>query len=96
MNLIDVASIILIIGMGIMVFREKLITGKNRISTHAFIINWKRWKRAEELKCPHLRCERIPFRWLARLKDPCPSCKYFGCHNKGKEFDEPERLIILK
>ena len=37
--------------------------------------------------------------WLAVDHDPCPGCTeshVSSCHNKGKAFDKPRRLLIVK
>lgn len=63
------------------------------------------FKHAEILTCPHLRYIRdwydknkkyFVHYWVAKGKDPCPTCKQYQCHNYNKSFDQPESLIIEK
>jgi len=52
------------------------------------------WLNGERLVCPHLRGFNTC--WIALNKDPCPNCDNIACHNQGKKFGEPDRLIIVK
>lgn len=54
------------------------------------------WETGTKLACPMLRFNAG--RWIALEKDPCPTkkCKFRSCHNYGKNFDQPNRLRLIK
>ena len=51
------------------------------------------WLQGVRLVCPHLRGYGSD--WVALEKDPCPTCES-PCHNAGRSFEYPDRLIIVK
>jgi hypothetical protein len=57
---------------------------------------------ADRLACPHLRTIEDWVdndwlkNWIAKEKDPCPTCENSACHNYKKRFDLPNRLTIEK
>ena len=58
----------------------------------------KVWKEANLLECPLLRFNMLLNKWVALDEDPCPTkkCGMRECHNYGKPFHKPNRLIIVR
>jgi len=56
------------------------------------------WDEASKLICPMLRWHDKLGKWVALNEDPCPTrkCNFTTCHNYGKPFHDPKRLIIIK
>jgi len=56
------------------------------------------WEEANLLECPLLRFNMLLNKWVALDEDPCPTmkCGMRECHNYGKPFHEPNRLIIVR
>ncbi|OYT57451.1 MAG: hypothetical protein B6U76_00985 [Desulfurococcales archaeon ex4484_217_2] len=56
------------------------------------------WEEADRLACPLLRWNDKFGKWVALGEDPCPTkkCKWETCHNYGRPFHDPKRLIIVK
>jgi hypothetical protein len=66
---------------------------------------YPKWEKAEKLACRNLRAIDVYIKkeadyrtdWITKEIDPCPTCDTMNpCHNKGKSFDEPHRLVIEK
>ena len=65
---------------------------------------YPKWNKSEKLVCPHLRINEVYSKsdcdlsrdWIAKDKDPCPLCNRSNCHNHGKPFHAPLRLIVEK
>lgn len=64
------------------------------------------YEECSELTCPYVRIAESfqvgfvgvgdPAKWVVLDKDPCPNCSNERCTSRGSEFDEQDRLIILK
>ena len=56
------------------------------------------WEKSAKLLCPCLRFNHFLKKWVAIGHDPCPTrkCRFKTCHNYGKPFDMPDKLIILE
>jgi len=62
------------------------------------ILSMKDWEEGTILACPKLRTHAMSgWCWMALDYEPCPTkeCKMYGCHNYGRAFDQPKRLVII-
>jgi len=59
----------------------------------------KLWKDSNTTSCPKLRYNHFEDCWVSKRElSPCKKgdCNMTNCHNFKKEFDEKERLIIIR